>query len=123
MTRGTAKGHSGTLSCRGAERRSIRGVSKQYYVYILSNATHRLYVGVTNDLLRRVYQHKNKLVPGFTARYNITWLMYFEETTDVMAAIAREKELKGWSRNKKTELIESMNPQWKDLSAEWFSTP
>jgi putative endonuclease len=69
-----------------------------------------------------LYEHKNKLVPGFTEKYNITWLMYFEETDDVTVAIAREKELKGWSRSKKSELIESMNPQWKDLSAEWFGT-
>jgi len=70
-----------------------------------------------------MYEHKNKLVPGFTEKYNITWLMYFEETNDVGAAIAREKELKGWGRIKKMALVETMNPQWKDLSAEWFGTP
>lgn len=96
---------------------------RTYYVYLLSNATRRLYVGVTNDLLRRMYEHKNKLVPGSTEKYHIAWLMYFEDTPDVTAAIAREKVIKGWRRSKKIALVESVNPQWKDLSAEWFGTP
>jgi putative endonuclease len=74
---------------------------------------------MTNDLQRRVYEHKNKLIPGFTARYNVTLLVYFEETCDVKSAIAREKQIKGWSRAKKVALIESTNPHWQDLSAEW----
>ena len=96
---------------------------RQYYVYILTNRTRRLYVGVTNDLERRMYEHRNKLVSGFTRKYNITWLAYFEQTSDVMAAIAREKEIKGWLRSRKVALIESENPEWKDLSLEWYSMP
>jgi len=88
----------------------------QYYVYIMTNKSRTLYTGVTNDLERRVYEHKQKLVPGFTAKYNITRLVYFEVTQDVQAAITREKQIKGWLRSKKIALIESVNPEWKDLS-------
>ena len=88
----------------------------QYYVYIMTNKSRTLYTGVTNDLERRVYEHKQKLVPGFTAKYNITRLVYFEVTQDVKAAITREKQIKGWLRSKKIALIESVNPEWKDLS-------
>jgi len=95
-------------------------LAKQYYVYIMTNHSKTLYTGVTNDLIRRVYEHKNKMVEGFTKKYNITKLVYFEETGDVEAAIAREKRIKGWLRSKKIALIESANPKWKDLSAEWF---
>ncbi|MBI2872336.1 MAG: GIY-YIG nuclease family protein, partial [Chloroflexi bacterium] len=91
-----------------------------YYVYMLTNATHRLYVGVTRDLQRRIYEHKRKLVPGFTNKYNLSWLACYETTSDVKAAIAREKQIKGWSRSKKTALVESANPNWVDLSAAWF---
>ena len=94
---------------------------KEYYVYILSNKRGALYTGVTNDLERRVYQHKNKLVEGFTKRYNITGIVYFESTNDVTAAIAREKQIKGLRRNKKVELIKAMNPRWEDLSEAWFT--
>ena len=90
-----------------------------YYVYILSNTSRTLYTGVTNDLKRRVYEHKNNLRPGFTSRYNINQLVYFEETRDVQAALAREKEIKGWRRKKKTDLISSVNSKWMDLSAGW----
>ncbi len=76
-----------------------------------------IYTGVTNDLKRRVYEHKNKLIPGFTKKYNVNKLVYFDYTTDIKAAIAREKQIKGWTRQKKIELIESMNPQWGDLAA------
>jgi len=93
---------------------------KQYYVYIMTNRSGTLYTGMTNDLKRRVYQHKRKLIPGFTTKYNIMRLVYYEETNDVRAAIAREKEIKGWLRKKKIALIESMNPEWKDLAADWF---
>ena len=95
---------------------------KQYYVYIMTNRSRTLYVGVTNDLERRVYEHKQKLIPGFTQRYNITQLVYHEATLDVRSALAREKQIKGWLRAKKIALIESMNPEWMDLSAEWQAT-
>ena len=88
-----------------------------YYVYIMTNATNVvLYTGVTNNLLRRVYEHKTHADPeSFTARYDVTKLVYFEETTDSYAAISREKQIKGGSRKKKNELIAQMNPEWKDL--------
>lgn len=92
---------------------------RQYYVYIITNHSGTLYTGMTNDLLRRVGEHKRKEIPGFTARYNITRLVYYEETPDVHSAIAREKQIKGWVRAKKVALIEAANPQWRDLSAEW----
>jgi putative endonuclease len=93
---------------------------KQYYVYIMTNKSKTLYTGITNDLLRRVYEHKQKLVPGFTSKYNITKLIYFNETSDVNEAIALEKKIKGWTRAKKIALIESQNPEWKDLSQGWY---
>ena len=89
---------------------------KRYYVYILSNASKTLYVGFTSDLGRRVYEHKQKAKPGFSARYNVGRLVYFEETGNPRAAIAREKEIKGWTRARKIALVESMNPKWRDLS-------
>jgi len=90
---------------------------KSYYVYILTNAYNTvLYTGVTNNLARRVYEHKSKLVPGFTARYNVEKLVYYELTEDVMSAIAREKVLKGYRRQKKVDLIAAMNPLWQDLA-------
>jgi putative endonuclease len=99
------------------------GVTKQYYVYVLTNRTRRLYVGVTNDLVRRVWEHKQKRVPGFTTTYNLTWLAYYEATSDVHAALAREKQIKAWGRKKKIALVETMNPGWRDLSAAWYATP
>ena len=93
---------------------------KQYYVYIMTNRSRTLYTGVTSDIERRVYEHKQKLVPGFTARYRITRLVYFEVSQDIQAAIAREKQIKGWLRAKKIALIESVNPGWKDMSLEWY---
>ena len=92
----------------------------RYYVYIMTNSRRTLYVGVTNDIERRVYEHKHKLVDGFTKRYNITWLVHYEETSDVVAAIEREKQVKGWRRSKKVALIESVNPRWRDLALEWY---
>ncbi|MCF8296166.1 MAG: GIY-YIG nuclease family protein [Melioribacteraceae bacterium] len=92
----------------------------QYYVYIMTNFSKTLYTGMTNDLKKRVYQHKNKLIPGFTSRYNITKLVYYEIFDDVRAAIAREKQIKGWTRNKKIALIEKENPEWRDLSEGWY---
>ncbi len=93
---------------------------RQFYVYILTNRVRTLYVGVTNDLVRRVYEHKHGLADGFTRKYNVHWLVYYEETTDVEAAIAREKQIKRWRRSKKTALVEGMNPEWRDLSQGWY---
>ena len=78
-----------------------------------------LYTGVTNNLERRIYEHKNKVVKGFTSKYNVNKLVYFDCTSDVEAAILKEKEIKGWSRQKKNQLIESSNPNWEDLSEEF----
>ena len=88
-----------------------------YYVYILANTTGTVvYIGVTKDLIRRVYAHKHKLDPNsFTAKYDVHKLVYFESTSDVRAAIEREKQLKGWNRKRKNKLVESMNPRWEDL--------
>ena len=93
--------------------------SKEYYVYIMTNKSRTLYTGVTNNLMRRVYEHKNELVPGFTSKYKIKHLVYYESTSSIHSALAREKQIKGWLRAKKVVLIESMNPEWKDLSEEW----
>ena len=91
----------------------------EYYVYILTNSSRTLYIGVTNDLVRRVYQYRQKLVEGFTKKYNVSWLVYYEQTQDVKAAILREKQIKAWRREKKVELVDVMNPEWKDLSSGW----
>jgi putative endonuclease len=86
------------------------------FVYILTNRHHTaLYVGVTNDLVRRVREHRTKIASGFTTRYNVDKLVYFEETSDVVAAIAREKQIKGGSREKKIALVNAINPDWRDL--------
>jgi putative endonuclease len=86
----------------------------------MTNRSKTLYTGVTNDLMRRVYEYKNKMVEGFTKKYNITKLVYYEETNDIQVAISREKQIKGWLRGKKIALIESVNPKWNDLSEGWF---
>jgi putative endonuclease len=96
---------------------------KSYFVYIMSNKSRRLYTGITSTLGQRVYQHKNKVLPGFTARYKFDMLVYFEEYSYVMDAIAREKEIKSWRREKKMRLILAENPDWADLSAEWEEDP
>ncbi len=93
---------------------------KNYYVYIMSSLSRTLYTGVTNDLVRRVLEHKNKLIPGFTKKYNITSLVYFEDGNDIASAILREKQIKGMLRKKKIALIEAENPEWLDLAADWF---
>ena len=91
-----------------------------YYVYILSNWDDSvLYIGVTSNLLRRLYEHRNGLADGFTKKYNIHKLVYFEQTNDVYSALSREKQLKKWNRNKKNMLISKMNPDWVDLSESW----
>ena len=87
-----------------------------YYVYILTNSTNRvLYTGVTNNIEKRLYEHKTKAVKGFTARYNVHKLVYFETTTEIYSAIQREKQIKGFTRDKKVNLINSVNPAWADL--------
>jgi len=92
---------------------------RDYWMYMLANKSRMLYVGVTNDLERRLAEHRAKLAPGFPERYGLTNLVYFESTGDVQAAIAREKQLKSWVRRKKVALVHSMNPEWKDLATEW----
>ena len=87
----------------------------------MTNKSRTLYTGVTNNLMRRVGEHKQKLIPGFTSKYNITMLVYYESTPDIHLAIAREKQIKGWLRARKIALIESNNPEWKDLSEAWFA--
>ena len=96
-------------------------MSKEYYVYIMTNKSRTLYTGVTNDLMRRVYEHKNKLARGFTSKYKIQYLVYYETTSSIDSAIQREKQIKGWLRAKKVGLIESTNPERKDLSEGWFN--
>jgi len=90
----------------------------RYFVYILTNKSRVLYIGVTSDLPARLYQHKNKLIDSFTKQYNVNQLAYFEETSNVLEAIAREKQLKGWRRSRKIALIESANPDWRDLGTD-----
>ena len=97
----------------------VRVPTKTYYVYILASKSRTLYTGVTNDLERRVIEHRRKLLPGFTARYNINRLVYYEVCNDPLAAISREKQIKGWTRLRKVALIESLNCDWKDLSGAW----
>ena len=92
--------------------------TKTYAVYILASAAGTLYVGMTGDLRKRIWQHQNKLVEGFTRKYNITRLLYVETFGDALSAIAREKQVKAWRREKKVRLIDSCNPQWRDLSSE-----
>lgn len=93
---------------------------KNYYVYILANKRNgTLYIGVTNNLERRLYEHKNKLLKGFTKEYGVDKLVWYENTTDVNSALQREKQLKKWNRKWKLDLIEKDNPQWKDLSDSW----
>lgn len=93
---------------------------RRFYVYILSNVSRTLYVGVTNDLERRAWEHRQKKAKGFTRDYNVTMLVYLEEYARADDAIAREKQLKKWRREKKVWLIEQENPQWLDLAHDWF---
>ncbi|MBI2338724.1 GIY-YIG nuclease family protein [Candidatus Daviesbacteria bacterium] len=87
-----------------------------YFVYILTNKSNTLYTGVTNNLERRMWEHKNKLIPGFTSLYNLNKLIYFEEFGRIEDAISAEKKIKGWTRKKKIALIKTINPKFKDLS-------
>jgi len=90
---------------------------KCYYVYLLTNSNNKvMYVGVTNDLRRRLYEHQNKLVKGFTEKYNVDKLVYYEQSSDVVTALTREKEIKKWRREKKDNLVRQLNPNWNDLS-------
>ena len=95
----------------------------QYYVYILASYRGTLYTGVTNNLIRRVNEHRQILSEGFTKKYNVSKLVHYEATEDIRSAIAREKQIKGWMRRKKVALIESLNPYWSDLAAEWSENP
>jgi len=91
---------------------------KQYFVYILTNKSNRVLYGVTGDFQKRIYEHKMGAIPGFAQKYNVKKLIYFEEFSNPNDAIAAEKKIKGWSRQKKIDLIKSMNPSWQDLFAE-----
>ena len=93
----------------------------RFFVYILASHSRTLYTGVTRDLLRRVHQHREGLIPGFTRRYRVTRLVYFEETSEARSAFARERQIKGWSRLKKVQLVESVNSGWVDLAEPWLS--
>jgi putative endonuclease len=95
--------------------------SNAYYVYIMASRSGAMYVGVTNNLERRVFQHKHGTGSEFTAKYLMTKLVYWEDANDIRAAIMREKQIKGWRRAKKIELIEAINPRWLDLAADWFN--
>jgi putative endonuclease len=103
-----------------ADREENRYVEKTYYVYILSSQRRVLYIGITSHIEHRVGQHKSHAFGGFTAKYNVTDLVYFERYSSVGKAIRREKELKGWRREKKIALIEVDNPKWRDLSYGWY---
>jgi len=93
---------------------------RSYYVYIMASIQRTLYIGMTNNLARRVYEHKDGMTPGFTSRYRIVYLVHTEEFADPRSAIGREKQLKGWRRDKKVALNESKNPHWRDLSDGWY---
>jgi putative endonuclease len=95
---------------------------KRYSVYIVASKLRVLYTGITSNLVSRVWQHKTKRVPGFSGNYNCNQLVYYETFRNVGAAIAREKQIKGWRRSKKLNLVETTNPKWKDLSADWYPT-
>jgi putative endonuclease len=94
---------------------------QNYYVYLLANKRNgTLYIGVTNNLERRIYEHKNNLIKGFTSKYNVHKLVYYEKTEDIYSALQREKQLKKWNRNWKLILLEKVNPDWRDLSKDWM---
>ncbi len=93
---------------------------KSYYVYILTNDWGNvMYVGMTSNIERRLYEHKQELADGFTKRYHVHKLVYYEQTNDAYAAVTRERQLKGWTRKRKNELVETVNPNWEDLSTSW----
>jgi putative endonuclease len=92
----------------------------QYHVYLMTSKSGTLYVGMTNNTEKMIYEHKNKLISGFAKKYNITRLVHFETFGDVRSAIGREKAIKGWLRKKKIQLVSENNPEWKDLSQNWY---
>jgi putative endonuclease len=98
-------------------------VHRTYHVYIMSSASRRLYVGVTGNLTHRVHQHREREIKGFTSKYQMIRLVYVEATSDVRSAIRREKQIKGWLRVKKIQLIESLNPEWRDLALDFVLGP
>jgi putative endonuclease len=120
------KGRSDSFSCVARKPKTgiLKGfVMKTYYVYMLASQKNgTIYIGVTNNLERRLYEHKNHLVKGFTAKYNVTKLVWFEQTSSVEAAIEKEKQLKKWERAWKIRLIEEGNPDWRDLGEDWVVT-
>ena len=93
---------------------------KEYFVYIMANESRSIYISVTNKIFRRGYEHKNDIASGFIKKYKLKKLVFFESYLDILTAIGREKYLKGWIRSKKVRLIESFNPEWCDLSEEWY---
>jgi putative endonuclease len=95
-----------------------RVMAQSYHVYILTNKSHTLYIGVTNNLIRRVWEHKNKYADGFTKKYNINKLIYYEEFNDIIEALGREKQLKSWRRKKKIDLIKTINPKFSEITLE-----
>ncbi len=96
---------------------------KNYYVYILSNWDNKvLYIGITNNIVKRIYEYKNKLVKGFSEKYNLNKLVYYESTGNVISAIEREKQIKNWHREWKNNLIKKENPYWKDLSKDFLES-
>ena len=97
-------------------------MDKAYYVYITASSTNVLYTGVTSDLTGRIIQHKDKSLNGFTKKYNVSRLVWYNETNDIQTALEWEKKIKGWSRKKKIDMIEKNNPQWQDLSASWLES-
>ena len=101
----------------------LNSVVNQYYVYIMSSHRGTLYIGVTNDLVRQAYEHRHKLVDGFTKKYNVSKLVYYEVTEEIESAIVREKQIKGWLRRKKVALVESSNPYRVDLAEAWDGSP
>jgi putative endonuclease len=95
---------------------------KEYFVYIMANSVHMTYIGLTNHLIRRVHEHKTGIINGYTKKYHMNKLVFFESGSDIRAAILREKQIKGWTRARKIQLIEFINPEWNDLSEDWFIT-
>jgi len=109
-----------SLSFRAQDKLREESLVTQYYVYILASGSGTLYTGVTNNLERRVLQHKQKSIAGFSKKYGVNRLVFYEATTDVRMAIAREKQINGWLRAKKEALVRTKNPKWEDLSLGWY---
>jgi putative endonuclease len=112
--------HGVTATIARVDHASSMQRDRRYYVYILGSISGTLYIGMTNNLERRVFEHKDHQVEGFTKQYNVDRLLYWQSFDDVRNAIDREKQLKRWRREKKVKLIEELNPPWRDLSREWY---